>query len=418
MRSDRANAMAEKSDRPRVVYVLTSSLSVRFLHGQLTSVCMAGYDVTVISSPGEELTRASELEGVRIIPLPMNREVSPVRDLISLWQLWSVLRRLRPSITNVATPKAGLLGGLASFFAGVPCRFYTLRGLRLESATGMQRWLLLFTEKLACICAHRVICVSHSLRQRAINLGLVDAKQATVFGSGSSNGVDTSRFGRDRAGQVSELRRELGIPPFTPVIGFVGRFTRDKGFVELLEAFSLVRTAFPELKLLLVGDIEEGDAPSAHICDEIRDNPNIVCTGFVADPSRYYHVMDVLALPTHREGFPNVVLEANAAKKPAVVSDATGAIDSVVDGITGLIVPVGDSRALAGAIGRLLSNPSLAATMGRNAQKRAISDFQPQRIWADVTAEYRHLLEARNLPLPEVSPAGHLGQRVRSVHHA
>jgi glycosyltransferase involved in cell wall biosynthesis len=128
--------------------------------------------------------------------------------------------------------------------------------------------------------------------------------------------------------------------------------------------------------------------------------------------------MDVLALPTYREGFPNVVLEANAAKKPAVVSSATGAIDSVVDGVTGLIVPVGDSRALAGALGRLLSNPSLATTMGHNAKTRAVSDFQPQRIWADVTAEYRHLLEARHLPLPQVSPAGCLDQRARSVHHA
>src|SRR5260370_24149711 len=319
MRREQNRKIAETVARPRIVCVLTSSLGIGFLRGQLASLREAGYDVTVVSSPGNELTHAGQLEGVQIVPIQIAREVSPLRDLISLCQLWRLMRRLRPTITNVGTPKAGLLGGLAAFLAAVPCRFYTLRGLRLETASGMQRLILLFAERLACKCAHRVICVSESLRQKAVALGLVNRQRTRVLGSGSSNGVEISQFEIDprKKRKVLELRSNLGIPPTASVVGFVGRFTRDKGIAELLQAFSLLRERQPELRLLLVGNVEEGDPPAADVLQRMKTDRNIVCPGFVADPALYYSLMDVLVLPTHREGFPNVVLEANASGKPA-----------------------------------------------------------------------------------------------------
>ena len=162
---------------------------------------------------------------MQVIPVPTRRKISPLRDLISLCQLWAILRRLRPSVTNVSTPKAGLSGGLAAFLAGVPCRLYTLRGLRLETSSGMQHRLLLFAERLSCLCAHRVICVSNSLRQKVVALGLIKCERTAVFGSGSSNGVDVSRFEVDHEEypQVREFRRKLRIPEDAPVVGFVGR---------------------------------------------------------------------------------------------------------------------------------------------------------------------------------------------------
>ena len=388
--------------RPRIVCVLTSSLGLRLLRGQLAYLREAGYDVTVVSSPGDELTHAGQAEGVQIVPIPIAREVSPLRDLISLWRLWRFMRRLRPSITNVGTPKAGLLGGLAAFLAGVPCRFYTLRGLRLETASGMRRLILLLAERLACKCAHRVICVSESLRQKAIALGLVSAQQALVLGSGSSNGVDVSQFKIDQREKrkVLELRSNLGIPPTAPVIGFVGRFTRDKGIAELLQAFSLLRKRHPELRLLLVGNVEQGDPPAADVLQRMKTGRNIVCAGFVAEPALYYSLMDVLVLPTHREGFPNVVLEANASGKPAVATDATGAVDSIIDGVTGIIVPVGDIVAFAHGLARLLENPALAREMGEKARKRVAAEFQPERIWSGLLSEYQSQLQTRGLRAP------------------
>src|SRR5260370_8096809 len=159
MRTQQNRKMAETTARPRIVCAVTSSLGIGFLRGQLAYLRQAGYDVTVVSSPGDELTRAGQVEGVQIVPIQIAREVSPLRDLISLWQLWRLMRRLRPSITNVETPKAGLLGGLAAFLAAVPCRFYTLRGLRLKTPFGLQRQVFHLPERLPCNFAHPFLCV-------------------------------------------------------------------------------------------------------------------------------------------------------------------------------------------------------------------------------------------------------------------
>lgn len=389
--------MAKSSARPRIVYVVTSSLAVAFLRGQLGYLVETGYDVTVISSPGEALTQIAESDHVQTIALPISRRISPARDLISLWQLWRAFRHLRPAIINVSTPKAGLLGGLAGFLAAVPCRLYTLRGLRLETAKGMSRWVLSLSERLACRCAHRVICVSDSLRRNAVALGLVDPERTVVLGSGSSMGVDGRRFHALPADddKVLELRRRLGIQQAAPTIGFVGRLTRDKGIPDLIEAFSLLRCSLPELRLLLVGETEQGDPLPPAVCQAIRNDPNIICAGQVTDTSLYYHVMDVLVLPTYREGFPNVVLEASASAKPVVVTGATGAVDSVKDNVTGLLVPVGDPKALAGGIARLLSSPTLRQEMGRAGREWIERDFRCEVIWEALARLYREMLGER-----------------------
>ena len=407
---------AHTSHQPLIVYVVTSSLGLGFLRGQVNYFRDSGYSVIVISSPGDACASAVA-SGEPTIPVPMAREISPLRDLLALWRLWRIMRRLRPAITNVSTPKAGLLGGLAACFAGVPCRIYTLRGLRCETLTGVSRRLLLLTERIACLCAHRVLCVSHSLRRQAVALGVLDLEKSHVLGSGSSNGVESSRFDLDetKASEVIELRERLGIRQDAPVVGFAGRFTRDKGIAELLQAASLLRTRFPELRLLLVGDGDEGDRLPPEIRLRISADPNIICSGFVADPAPYYHLMDVLALPTHREGFPNVVLEANAAGKPAVVTDATGAVDSVIDGVTGFIVRVGDSTALAEALQKLLDDRMLLACMGKNGRKRVLAEFHPKHIWEDLGAQYQSLLEAKGFRVPATSvPALDQGQADRS----
>lgn len=387
---------------PRLLLLTTSALSLNLLRGQLRFFREAGFDVTVACSPDPFLHSVGCEEHVRAEAIPMSREIDPLRDLISLWRIWKCILRIRPAITSVSTPKAGLLGGLAAWLSGVPCRVYVLRGLRGETSQGTRRWFLLFFERLACRTAHRVICVSPSLRQEAIGCGVVAPDRAVVLGEGSSNGVDVSRFAPtpERLRQASALRTSLGIPCDAAVAGFVGRFTRDKGIQDLLQAFSCLREWFPELRLLLVGEFEKEDAVPAGIRDRIFADPQIICTGFVSDPASYYHVMDILALPSHREGFPNAVLEAHAAGKPVVGARATGIVDAVSDGLDGILVPVGDARALAEAIADLLRHPQLAAQMGRAGRKRVEREFHPHRIWAALFDEYSRLLHERGLPAP------------------
>jgi glycosyltransferase involved in cell wall biosynthesis len=176
--------------------------------------------------------------------------------------------------------------------------------------------------------------------------------------------------------------------------------TRDKGIVELVEAYSRLRECFPELRLLLVGDVEEGDPLPPDVRRHIDSAPEIIHTGLVQDPVPYYHVMDVLAFPTHREGFGNAALEAQASAKPVVAARATGVVDSVIDGVTGILVPIGDSRALAEALHLVLENKSLAAVLGAAGRDRVQREFRQERIWDAIVQEYLQLMKCKGFSLP------------------
>ena len=378
------------------------------MRGQLRYLTQQGFDVLLSSAPGKELHVASCEEGVRAIPIPIARRISLGKDLYVLVHLFMLMRRLRPTITNVSTPKAGLLGGLAAWLNGVPCRVYTLRGLRWESASGMSRLALLIAERIACQCADVVICVSESLRNAAVKAGVVDRERTRVFRSGSSNGVEEFRFvpTKERQQKAGQIRRELNIPTDAPVMGFAGRLTCDKGIPELYEAHRILRQEFPSLRLMLVGDYEEGDGLPFATRKSIELDPSVIRTGFVDDPSDFYHVFDVVAFPSRREGFPNTILEAHASGKPVVAARATGTVDAIIDGVSGFLVPLGDVKALAEKVATLLGNPTLATGMGAAGRARVLREYKPESIWKALAEEYFELLQARDIPLPipEISP--------------
>ncbi len=381
---------------PKILYCVTIPLSAQtLLRGQFSYFAGSGYDVHLACAQGPELDDIAEREGVTVHGVRMYREASLLHDLPSLLEMLALIRRIRPDVVNAGTPKAGLLGMLAAWMAGVPVRVYVMRGLRLETAAGFTRRMLTLTEKVACSCAHKVVCVSSSLRELAVATGLVSPDKATVIGSGSSNGVDIERFRPD--GQLIEktghLRAEHGLPHSAPTIGFIGRLTRDKGIVELATAFERLYAEDSSVRLLLVGDTEDGDPLPEHTREVLLGHPGVIRTGFVSETAPYYHLMDVLCLPSHREGFPNTPLEAAAAGRPTVTTDVTGARDSVEDGSTGLVVRCGDIDALTQALRRLLSNPGLARRMGKQAERRAAEQFSPERIWKGLEEVYRELLE-------------------------
>ena len=381
--------------RPRVVHVVTSDLAVALMRGQLQFLQQQGFDVTLISSPGKWLDAVGQTEHVRIIGVPMEREIAPMKDFVSLCRLWWIMRALHPVISNVGTPKAGLLAGCAAWLTGVPYRFYTLRGLRFETASGPRRRLLVFAERMACRLAHRVICVSESLRDRAVASGLTTRQRTLVFGAGSSNGVDASRYvpTPDVMRRAAELRCKWSIPPSAPIVGFVGRLTNDKGVPELVEGFSRLGRKFPDLRLLLLGGFESDDALSVKMRERLEAHPRIILAGKVYDTPPYYALMDVLVLPSHREGFPNVVLEAYAAGKPVVAARATGIVDAVMDGETGLLFAIGDVAALVGCLERLLGNRVMASKLGAAGQELVKREFRQDMVWNALNEEYRRLLQ-------------------------
>jgi glycosyltransferase involved in cell wall biosynthesis len=381
----------------RIILAVTSALNCILLEGPIEMLRKAGFEPILVSSPGEQLYRIGRDAGVRYAAIPMTREITPLHDLLSLWRTYRLMRRVRPMLTDVGTPKAGLLVGVAAWLLGVPCRIYTLRGLRLETTTGLKRVLLTLTERVACACAHRVICISPSLRQRAIELKLVSAEKTVVLGSGSSRGVDVERFSPEVRDSVQKhrLAKSLGISPAGPVIGFVGRLTRDKGIREIITAFSQLRWKWPSLRLLLVGDFEDGDPVAPDIRHQTETDPGIVHVGWVSDTAPYYALMDVLVLPSYREGFGHASLEAQACGVPVVTTTATGAVDSVVDGVTGFHVPVGNWEALAARIDQLLCDPELRSRMGQRGRERVVREFRHQLVGQALVEEYERLLRGK-----------------------
>ena len=353
-----------------------------------------GFRVVLISSPGELLDRMAEDEGVEAVPIPISRDIAPFSDLLSLIRLVRVLARLHPDVTEFSTPKAGLLGNLAAKWCGVPVRVYMLRGLRLETLAGLQRRILLWAERIASACAQHVVCNSRSLRAMALALRVAPAHKLHLIGSGSSNGVDVDRFSPG----VEVVRHRLGIVRPDPVIGFVGRLTRDKGVPELIDAFDEVLHSIPSARLLLVGWFDcSQDALGDCLKRRILAHPRIIYTGYVLDTAPYYRAMDLMVLPTWREGFPNVVLEAAASGIPVVTTVSTGSRDAVIPEVTGLLIPAGYPQAITEALLRLLRHPEDRVRMGRAARTWVIERFVNGRVLALTVSFYRTVLTRAGL---------------------
>lgn len=389
----------------RLLLGITDPASAVLIRGQLAWLRAAGWRVTLLCGPGEAVRRLAAEEGVELAEVLMAREISPRADLAALRRVLRVVRGVRPDVVNAGTAKAGLLVMMAAWLARVPGRVYTMRGLRLETTRGALRGVLWTVERLTCALATRVVCVSPSLRARAVELGVVPAGKTVVIGGGSSNGVNVDRFGPTpgNAAEADRLREALGLAGDGPVAGFVGRLVRDKGIGELADAWARLRDEFPRARLLLVGPAEAGDPVDPATIAALRADPSVCWAGRVDDPAPCYLLMDLLVLPTYREGFPNVVLEAGASSLPTVATAVPGCVDAVADGRTGALVPPRDAAALAGAIGAYLRDPALRRAHGRAARERVETEFRRERIWRGLAELYGELdgeLDGRGRPLP------------------
>ena len=378
-------------EQPTMLIGVTTQELCLILGARLRVLRRAGFRVVLVSGPGELLERMASRLGVECIALPMRRSIAPLADLLALVRLWLILGNQKPDLVEFSTPKAGLLGMIAARLRGLPRRVYMLRGLRLERSRGFKRWILLTAERVACACAHVVLCNSKSLRAEALALRLAPAGKLLVLGEGSSNGVDVERFSPG----PSEVRDKFSIPRDVPVVGFVGRLTRDKGLPELIQAFDRILLAEPSTHLLLVGWFDAAeDALDAELRSRILNHPHIHCTGFVSNAAPYYRAMDVMVLPTWREGFPNVVLEASATGIPVVTTQSTGARDAVIPEVTGLLIPPGYPEAIYESVIKLLRDPERRIHMGRAARAWVVEHYSEERVLGLTAEYYLSLLDA------------------------
>jgi glycosyltransferase involved in cell wall biosynthesis len=363
---------------------VASTLKV-FYRPLIAELNRIGVGLTLIASPGRELDEFRQA-GVRTHAIPFLRRISPFRDVVSLVALLRVLHTARFDLIHTHTPKAGLLGLIAGRIARIPNRIHTLHGLPLETARGFRRRLLTATERLTCGSAHTVCVVSQSLRERVVQLKLCPPAKMVILADGSACGVDLSRFAQSPRliEHARSIRQRLGIPDRATVVGFVGWLVADKGISGLVEVFTPLADARPDLHLLLIGpDGGDRDPLPRHTWEAIRNHPRIHYPGQVSEPAPYYAAMDFCVLPSRREGLPVAVIEAAALGIPHIATRVTGCVDAVVDGVTGLLVAPNGSAELRSAIRQLADDPELRQRLGQAARRRAVAQFPSDRLVAE-----------------------------------
>lgn len=379
--------------RTRLLHVFTVADSLIFVEDQVALAREAGFDVTVVASPDERLWRFGARHGVETVGILMPRRLAPLEDWEALQRLHRLIVARRPDLVHAHTPKAGLLGTLAARAAGVPVRLYHMRGLLFPTMRGAMRTLTVTTERLSCSAATHVLCQSPSLRRLALDEHLVAPEKIEVVLRGS-NGVDADgRFNPAlHGGRRAALREAWRLPPGATVFAFVGRLVKDKGVAELVEAFEGLARRDAQAFLLVAGPFEERDPVDELTRARLTSHPRIRCLGFTADTAGVYAAADVVVLPSHREGFPNVPLEAAAMGKPVVTTRAFGCVDAVEDERTGLLVGVADPVALERALGRYASDPALRAAHGAAGRAMVERDFRRDAIARAVFDVYRREL--------------------------
>lgn len=363
------------------------------LRGQIRAIVAAGHEVALISSDGPEVPDLSVISGTCFRCIEIPRKIAPIRDLIALWKLIKLFRRERYDIVHSTTPKAGLLTAIAGRVAGVPVRLHTFTGQVWMEKRGTTRYLAKMADRLTAFLDSQCYADSASQRDFMVAEGIAGAAQIKVLEAGSLAGVELQRFDPKRwAPQRHTIREELRISRSAVVISFIGRVTRDKGIQELVTAFQSLRRGSAECVLLLVGprDPDWHDL-SSEVRDALERDPSIICVGYSSEPERYLAITDIFCLPSYREGFGNVAIEAAAMGVPTVGTEIVGLRDAIVGGKTGLLVPPKDATALARALATLMADPELRRTMGEQGRLRASANFDARRINAAVIEEYARL---------------------------
>lgn len=331
-------------------------------------------------------------EGLVIHAVPMVRGINPLRDFMALMHMICLLLKTRPAMVHSYTPKAGLIAMLAAWACRVPVRVHTFTGLIFPTSHGFRQQLLIWIDRLICVCATRIVPEGQGVKQD-LEQFQITRKPLRVIGHGNVAGVDTAYFSANAPGvraAADALRTRLAIGHAEFVFCYVGRLNKDKGLAELMEAFS----ALPPLAhLLLVGEIDQTAPVSAKLLAAIDVHPRVHALGFLSDVRPALAAAEVFVLPSYREGYPNSVLQAGAMGRPVIATDINGCNEVIEVGYNGWLVPSRDSRTLQNVMVNAMQMPTgLLSEMGQHARVRIQQRFEQQPHWERMVGFYRELL--------------------------
>lgn len=379
---------------PKVVHISSVDLGISFLLPQLRALQADGFEVQAMCASGP-LVPKFEAAGIKVHQIPVTREISPLADLRLLWQLITILRREKYTIVHTHTPKIELVGQMAAWLTRTPVRVYTNHGLIFLGQTGLKKALFKNVARLAGLFSDRVISQSAEDVEIVVQQKIYRRKQIGFLG----NGIDIGEFdaGRFTPHQVQAKKRELGIPADHLVVGMVGRYVWEKGFREFFEAAQTIAQARSNVSFVTVGMVleSERDPVDFSILSKLGIADRVTVLDSRDDMAEIYSVMDVVALPSYREGFPRSLMEAAAMSRPLVASDVSGCRQTVIDGQNGFLVPVKDGRALAEKITVLLDNRNLARQFGAAGRALAEERFDVNQVIERLRVCYAGLLEQK-----------------------
>lgn len=330
-----------------------------------------------LSSPGPDLESVASSGEIRKIEVAMQREITPFKDLVSLFKLIKIFKKERPDMVHSITPKAGLLSMIAAKITGVSIRVHTFTGLVFPTSKGLKRTILSLCDKITCSCASHIVAegagVKDDLQQNHIT-----HKEITIIGNGNMRGIDLQYYNPEiTADEGDKIRASIGAEKSSVVFIFVGRVVRDKGIEELINAFEKLIEENIDARLLIVGDTESKDPLPDEILQKINSNHLIFFNKkWIDDVRPYYSAADVLVFPSYREGFPNVVLEAGAMKLPSIVTDINGSREIIQQEENGVIIPPKDTESLFNQMKRLVLAKEQLTEMGEKARKNVSERFE------------------------------------------
>jgi glycosyltransferase involved in cell wall biosynthesis len=387
--------MSVSNKKIKLVRVTTVPQSLwKLLEGQLLFMNQH-FDVYAISSRGEKLNIVEKRENVKVHSVEMYRGISVLKDLVAIWKMYRYFSVLKPDIVHSHTPKAGMVAMFAAAMARVPYKLHTVAGMPLESRGGIRKKILLIAEKLCYRFADKIYPNSNGIHEFILSNRLTDPKKLRVIGFGSSNGIDLTHFRKSNLmlENASKIRSDLKFNS-NKVFGFVGRLVGDKGINELIRAFKKVQEN-SSAKLLLVGKFEEKlDPLEKDVLYEIENNKDIVFVGYQKDVRPYLLAMDVFVFPTYREGLPNVLMQAGALEVPIVATSATGNTDIIENGVSGILVPIGDHVSLAEAMYEAISNSDQIVEFSAKLKLKIINQYDRNYIWEELLEEYNSFFES------------------------
>ncbi len=356
-----------------------------------------GYDVSLICNMDDEYIAALP-EYVHALPIPMKRGVS-LSGIGAMLRMLKIFRREKFDIIQYTTPNASLYASIAGKLARIPVRLYCQWGLLFVSFTGIKQKIFKFVEKLTCSLSTDVEPDSFGNLRICREMGFYDENKSCVVYNGSANGVDLSKFDIKRKAQYRrEIREQYGFKDDDIVLGFLGRLMKDKGFDEMMGAFGLLHTKYPQLKLFFVGYEEKSDREDQEMLKLFYECPDVVRTGGrVYDPERYMAAMDIYVFPSYREGFGTVVIEAQAMELPLVISDIPGPTDGVIRDVTAFVVPVRTVEPLAEKIELLICDEKLRRNMGEAGRRLVEKNFDSKIMLEQIIQNRNELLVKRGV---------------------